>query len=299
MELLVVIGLVGLLVGLLLPAVQQSRASAARIQCLNNLRQIGLALHQHHDLHGRLPPQPAASGNPSDPNLLLRWPALILPQMDQAPLWDVSSQACQADPDATHNPPHVGNRTVIRSYVCPADPRLLSPLETPPGDLESLFSYTGIAGSPHGGTYVQLPGRLLLKSAGGVLGDKPGIHLANITDGTSQTLMVGERPPPASLQVGRWYAAASMLTQFPYPDGTMHIPESSYSPQDPCNPSDTGFGPGRLDNPCDRYHLWSLHGGGANFLFADGSARFLPYSAAPLMPALATRAGNEQVQLPE
>jgi prepilin-type processing-associated H-X9-DG protein len=58
------------------------------------------------------------------------------------------------------------------------------------------------------------------------------------------------------------------------------------------------LGPGRTANPCDRYHLWSLHPGGANFLFADASCRFLPYSAEPLMIPLATRDGGEVVELP-
>lgn len=54
-----------------------------------------------------------------------------------------------------------------------------------------------------------------------------------------------------------------------------------------------GFGPGRTDNPCDRWHFWSLHPGGANFAFADGSVRFMPYGAKAIMPALATRDGGE------
>jgi prepilin-type processing-associated H-X9-DG protein len=58
------------------------------------------------------------------------------------------------------------------------------------------------------------------------------------------------------------------------------------------------FGPGRFDNPCDSYHFWSLHLGGANFAFCDGSVRFLSYAAAPLLPALATRAGGESVEIP-
>lgn len=57
------------------------------------------------------------------------------------------------------------------------------------------------------------------------------------------------------------------------------------------------FGPGRVDNPCDRYHFWSLHPGGANFLFADGSARWLSYSAQPLIVPLATRNGGETVSV--
>ena len=66
-------------------------------------------------------------------------------------------------------------------------------------------------------------------------------------------------------------------------------------------PCDGGvrFGPGRIDNGCDSLHFWSLHPGGANFLFVDGSVRFLRYSAAPILPALATRASGEPVAIPE
>ena len=59
------------------------------------------------------------------------------------------------------------------------------------------------------------------------------------------------------------------------------------------------YGPGRLTNRCDVLHFWSLHSGGANFVFCDGSVRFLPYSAEPIMVALATRAGGETVALPD
>src|SRR5262245_20532704 len=59
------------------------------------------------------------------------------------------------------------------------------------------------------------------------------------------------------------------------------------------------YGPGQLDNQCDMFHFWSLHEGGAHFLFADGSVHFLRYSAAPILPALASRGGGESVSLPD
>ncbi|MFO0803834.1 MAG: H-X9-DG-CTERM domain-containing protein [Gemmataceae bacterium] len=65
-----------------------------------------------------------------------------------------------------------------------------------------------------------------------------------------------------------------------------------------CSPTSQAFRPGRLENPCDVNHFWSPHPGGANFAFADGSVRFLSYSADPIMPALATRAGGEVVEIP-
>ena len=58
------------------------------------------------------------------------------------------------------------------------------------------------------------------------------------------------------------------------------------------------YGPGRTTNPCDMYHFWSLHSGGANFAYADASVHFLTYAAAPILSAMATRAGGESIDLP-
>jgi prepilin-type processing-associated H-X9-DG protein len=69
-------------------------------------------------------------------------------------------------------------------------------------------------------------------------------------------------------------------------------------PYNTCPTGPYSFGPGTMQNPCDTFHFWSLHSGGSNFLFADGAVRFLNYSAAPLLPALSTRAGGEPAPLP-
>ncbi len=289
-ELLVVMGVIGVLLGLLLPAVQNVRESAMRVKCLNNLRQMGLALHHFHDSHRRFPPlQPQGA---SDPNANLSWMALILSQMDQDPLYQISMQACRIDPDPLHNPPHVGFATVVASYVCPDDARLTEPLTDELGVRAAFTSYVGIAGAVSPGSGMGFSG---------VLGNSPGCRLTDITDGTSQTLMAGERPPPDSLQAGWWYPAF-----FGYgpglrgPNNTVILGSGVIFPtEDPCAGGVRGtFSPGRTDNPCDRFHLWSLHPRGANFLFADGSARFLTYDVEPLMVALASRNGGEVVDLP-
>lgn len=299
-EILLAIGIVGLLVGLSLPAIQYAREAGRRTHCLNNLRQIGLALHAHHDIHGCIPPRPL-SGQPDDPNKLLHWTAIILPQMDQQPLWSISEQACRIDHYSNHDPPHVGHSTVVRSYVCPSDSRPSTPLTMSTGELAAFASYLGVAGSPNGGDYsVEPSGAISFVPAPGMFPSDGlgGSRMSEVTDGLSQTLMAGERPPPAQLQAGRWYSRFGYGGPFPGPDGILHIPAASYLLGDPCLASADGFGPGRSDNPCDRHHFWSLHSGGGNFLIADASTRYFSYSAAPIMYALATRSGEESIDLP-
>jgi prepilin-type N-terminal cleavage/methylation domain-containing protein/prepilin-type processing-associated H-X9-DG protein len=289
-EVLVVLGIIGILVGLLLPAINQARASASRLSCQNNLKQLGVALQHYHDLHGRLPPAPPKNPQSPDPSNFLGWMALILPQMDQEPLYQASVEACRADPDLTNNPPHVGFATVVRSYVCPADGRLLSPLTDTYGVTASYTSYIGIDGMLPPGAQRGFPG---------VLGGKPGIRLGEITDGLSQTLMVGERPPPDSLQAGWWYPGwYGEGIGFRGPNNAIILGGGLLFAGDPCTIIKGTFGPGRTDNPCDRFHLWSLHSSGANFLLADGSVHFYPYTAEPTVVAMGSRNGGEIIDPP-
>src|SRR5262249_30065952 len=119
------------------------------------------------------------------------------------------------------------------------------------------------------------------------------------TDGTSHTLLVGERPPSADLDLGWWYAgwgqAQNGDAEFLLGTRTRcYNRDAATCPEGPYH-----FTPGKFSNPCDAFHFWSPHTGGAHFAFADGSVRFLKYSADEIMPALATRAGGESVAVPE
>jgi len=157
-----------------------------------------------------------------------------------------------------------------------------------------------------------------------------GTRIAQVTDGTSNTIMVCEHPPDAQFILGWWFAAAGDNGA----DGHVEIslgandychPSVTQSPGGPANPFiaavqaeasyfsqiDYGcpftppgkqfysFGPGTLSNPCGLWHYWSFHPGGSNFAFGDASVRFLNYGVPPVvMMALSTRAGGEQVNLP-
>lgn len=284
-EALVVIGLVGMLVGLLMPAVQNARAAAARTQCQNHLHQLGVGLHAYEATNGRLPPATRGLGV-DRPENLLGWMALILPQMDQSALWASTVQACRADPLPHHNPPHVGYSTAVGGYICPADGR--RGVQTNPlGRTVSFSWYLGVLGAARP------------DEDRGVFFADPGIRLTDVLDGTANTVMVGERPPPATLDAGQWYDGAYSDRQHGYPNHYMAVPHLLNGANiEDCLNGRVVYGPGRLDNRCDRYHFWSLHSGGANWLMADGSVRFMGYGARSVLPALATRAGGEVVEVP-
>jgi prepilin-type N-terminal cleavage/methylation domain-containing protein/prepilin-type processing-associated H-X9-DG protein len=298
-EVLVVIGILAVLIGLALPAVQNSRDAAARASCQNKLRQIGLALHDFHAAQGRFPKngggtQSQTLSPPATPEDVLTWMVSTLPHIEQAELYSRAAAACRVDARTNQNPPHTGIAVPVVAYTCPSDSRLTQALVTPAGRTVAFASYIGVAGSAIGTAVVMSPNGVS-RNAPGVFDLERPTRMADVTDGTSNTIIVAERPPPASLQAGEWYQSGWIMEQFGGPSGAMYYGSGRIVAQDPCPSS--AYGPGRLDNPCDRYHFWSLHRGGANFLFADGSVRFLPYSARDIMPALATRSGGEVIEL--
>jgi prepilin-type processing-associated H-X9-DG protein/prepilin-type N-terminal cleavage/methylation domain-containing protein len=282
-ELLVVIAIIGVLLALLLPAVQRVRGAANRMQCLNHLKQIGLALHDYHDTNRVLPPG-CSYFNGADPYPHMSWCTRLLPFLEQEAMWRDAQKAFAQQPFFLNNPPHTGLGTVVPAFTCPADPRTLVAKE---GPLKIAFTaYLGVEGTDQ-------------SSRDGLLFLDSRVRLTDVTDGTSNTLMVGERPPSADLVLGWWYAGWGQSKDGSC-DMVLGVRErnvSTYGPGCPSGPYQ--YGPGRTSNQCDAFHFWSLHSGGANFLFADGSVRFLSYSANAVMPALATRAGGESAAVPE
>jgi prepilin-type processing-associated H-X9-DG protein len=122
------------------------------------------------------------------------------------------------------------------------------------------------------------------------------IRFVDVTDGLSNTIVVGERPPSSDERFGWWYAGVGQG------DGSLDTHLSAQQVNRTFRAPTCPFGPyayqsGSSSNLCDMFHFWSMHSQGANFLFADGGVRFLRYSIGPVLADLATRAGKETVIL--
>jgi prepilin-type processing-associated H-X9-DG protein/prepilin-type N-terminal cleavage/methylation domain-containing protein len=309
-ELLVVIAILAVLIALLLPAVQAVREAARRIQCSNNLKQLGIALHDYHDAVGRFPMGYSASlpflDGATDTAPGWGWATMILAQLEQAPLYGAINFGLPAE--APQNTSTIA--TVIATYVCPAD------LTTGPFRIRDASGNVLATAAPS--SYAACVGGNETDTATGISGNGLGtgiffrnssVRLADVTDGASQTIIVVERA--WSKASGTWAGAIANGTirrgsQNGCPTtGALFYPAATLV-QAHCHMINTISDPdGGLDD-CS-----SLHPGGANFLFADGSVHFLKsiladagvrpdgssiYSPYQLVfRALATRAGCEIV----
>jgi len=286
LELLVVIALVALLMAIVLPAVQQVRAAANRQTCANNLKQIGLASHMYEDTRSTLPS--GISGRGAQEQFpRMSWLTRLLPHLEQEPLWEITVAAYTYEPLPFANPPHAGFGTPIKLFACPSDSRVLETQVTHDGLRPALTDYVGVIGT----SYDRPDGLLFLNSR---------VRLTDIIDGTSNTLLAGERPPSPDFWYGWWYAGFGQAGTGSA-DMLLGVRErcigGAYVTNCPRGPY--RFQAGQISEQCDLFHFWSLHAGGAHFVFADGSVHFLSYSADSVLPALATRAGGEVIPNPD
>lgn len=279
-DLLVSMAIVAVLMGLLISAIQRVRAVATRLQCTNHLKQQALALHQFHDSEGGFP-NSMNPGTGSRP--YLSWRAKILPYLEQQSAWDQANADFARQNDPFRPTAHANLPRVMPMFSCPADDRTATAW--------IVYSSNGPVGLS---SYLASSGTQS-RLNDGVFSTASHTQIVHITDGTSQTLLIGERPPSADLKFSWWYAGIGL-------DGGGKLEHhlgvaerrGRYGYHN-CAEGPYAFGPGDLKQHCDAFHYWSLHTGGANFAFADGSVHFLRYSAAAVLPALATRGGGETV----
>lgn len=324
-ELLVVIAIIAILIALLLPAVQKVREAAARTQCINNMKQMGLGLHGFHDVLHRFPHgccDNDSSNGWKEQEVCWTWEAYILPYIEQDNIWAAGkAYILQKQGSAGPGPSYWGtvntydwgscygpsgtwggtNNPIMDSPValfhCPSDNRNLAKQFTDGNCRWVVSSYLGVSG--HSGQAGQP------KTRDGVFYNNSTVKIAHITDGTSNTLFIGERPPSYDGNYG-WMFGAYGIDGQGGADAVLGTYEAGLNGglKDPNGVNCFGqvtylsFQPGDIFNQCHLVHFWSLHPAGANFLFGDGTVRTVFYNMDPLnFQALSTRAGGETVVL--
>ena len=283
-ELLVVLGILGILMALLLPAIQAAREAHRRIQCQNHIRQIGIALHSHHNIYGRLPAGWVAIAPNGDPGWA--WSALLLEFADQptspnitwvAGVRPVLTATAAPGPGALRIA-HPSNQRLrerpIGLYLCPSDPseeRFM--LRTIPGSPLFEVARANFAGVFGTGVIKTSP-----SSGNGLFYRNSGTRFSDILDGLSNTLMVGER---ASRQAGSWDGGVTWVGAVPgaYRGMARVVGRGDRVPNDVLG---------------DFADFGSWHPFGANFVMADGSVRMISDEIdLAAYHALVTRAGGE------
>jgi prepilin-type N-terminal cleavage/methylation domain-containing protein/prepilin-type processing-associated H-X9-DG protein len=334
-ELLVVIAIIAVLIALLLPAVQSAREAARRAQCVNNLKQIGLAMHNYHDNVGSFPPGSLAGGSSSPGGLWSGpwwpWAAYILPQMDMGPLynsinfsahgfltWDVNSGGDTSPENSTVF------LTIINTYQCPSDDTIkqftnLQWVSTTninngsPNFTGAVTCYVANWGDMRVGNPIfdQYTGDPLINGSQswgcnntfrGMFGDCSNgavVTIAAVTDGTSNTFLVGENSPYYNGSL-LWTNGDGIYASTAIPlnwitnlqDGQVDVDGTicsvAYLNSIQC--------PHCFRNQTYNYGFKSKHPGGANFAMADGSVRWVKQSISPRpYNALGSRAGGEVI----
>jgi prepilin-type N-terminal cleavage/methylation domain-containing protein/prepilin-type processing-associated H-X9-DG protein len=289
-ELLVVIAITALLVGLLLPAVQKVREAAARLQCQNNLRQIGLALHNYHDAQQGLPPGYLATmsyrDGASDTAPGWGWAAFLLPYLEQNTL---AQQLEFTQPVA--NSPAI--QTLVKSYLCPMD--------TPPQQAFAITDATGTtlayaAPSSYAASCGPDASDVADPTGLGVFYRNSHTRLTDVTDGTSQTVLVGDRAWVDSN--GIWAGAINGGIMRPGPRNRW---QNTIAPAPCLVLAHNNWINIKTDADGGLDDFSSYHSGGVNLLFGDGAVHFLRSITADGpehrdFQALGTRSGGEVIQ---
>ncbi len=274
-ELLVVISIIEVLIALLLPAVQAAREAARRSQCVNNLKQMGLALNNYHDTLGAFPPGYITGSKfidaETDTSPGWSWASMILPQLEQGSLYNAMNTSLPIQVAANTT----ATRANIRGYICPSDQPLVPTFAVTDGLGNTMAtvapsSYAASTGSDAADVALGLNND---GTGNGLFARNSSVKMAAITDGTSQTIMIEERA--WAMAEGTWTGAI--------PGGMI-----LRGPMNPCPGSATAtyLAPCLVLAHCHMINTnadadsglddaSSFHPGGANMLFVDGSVHFL------------------------
>jgi prepilin-type N-terminal cleavage/methylation domain-containing protein/prepilin-type processing-associated H-X9-DG protein len=261
-ELLVVVAVLGVLIGLILPAVQVARESARRVDCANKVKQVSLGLHNHESTFRTLPTTLSSESRQSGLRMLY-WQAQVLSFLEQEQLFAlVRSEVSQG----VHIYGNTQRTAHIPIYQCPSNPDA-GKLVTSDYRVPFAFTdYCGVAGATDDDGVFPLSVTL-----------RTGVKFRDVTGGLSNTLLLGERPPTEYQEgTGAWIGG-----QYTFGSSTYLLPQiTSFGSEltlDCARAKPFRFGMGVRGDPCDFTHHWSFHSGGVNFSRVDGSVSFLSY----------------------
>jgi prepilin-type N-terminal cleavage/methylation domain-containing protein/prepilin-type processing-associated H-X9-DG protein len=287
-ELLVVISIIGVVIALLLPAVQAAREAARRAQCINNLKQLGVALHTYESASRAFPPGYVSrfdtSGNDTGPGW--GWAAMLLPQFEQKPLFDAVNFNLAIEDVANST----SRLTRMTGFLCPSDSAPLTwwavTRDASGAPVQNIcevaaVSYIGMYGTSDPGI-----------DGDGIFFRDGNIGISNITDGTTQTIAAGERA--YALGVATWVGSVTGTSLFPLTNDGVGYPRLESAPGMILGHAGGNLGPGDPGGEVNQFY--SHHPAGVNFLFADGHVAFLKTAMShQVFRALATRAGGEAI----
>jgi prepilin-type N-terminal cleavage/methylation domain-containing protein/prepilin-type processing-associated H-X9-DG protein len=297
-ELLVVIAIIGILVALLLPAIQAAREAARRTQCNNRMKQVALALHNYHDTIGRFPFATVCNIDGGAPgmstNARQSWFHMILPFVEQTAYYDLIVPRIEAQQFPGGWPE---NTVVIDTFMCPSDP--LNPKTVQQGFHGNILPCHG---SSHAGSGTG--------QTNGMFYPRSKTRIRDVTDGTSNTVMLGEirlqADSIAAQGVGNVVCGSTHDLRGRY-HNTYHGNATFTTMRSPNTPvgDRTQYCNGTPQVPCrecattnGEIHARSWHPGGVHVAMADGSIRFIGDSIdQAAFQALGTRAGGEAVNL--
>lgn len=292
-ELLVVIAIIAILIGLLLPAVQKVREAAARMQCSNNLKQIGLAMHSHHDTFSKLPPGHGYGGLTP---LRRSWTVPLLPFLEQENIYKGINLTLSQLENTTVGSAGKTNLGLIqqnlKTVLCPSDPGSASPktrTDNAGSLILALTNYAACVGDHRNGTGTGSPAQdggwydygnaadNSTKTRGVITRYGYGAAFAEITDGLSNTFCVGEVVPDWCVWQD-WGHQSFATTAYPLNWRNRDLSTGALSPS----------------SASETITFRSRHTGGANFVLCDGSVRFIAETIDyTTYRALASRAGGE------
>lgn len=282
-ELLVCIGLIAILVSLLLPAVQYAREASRRISCNNKLRQVGIAVVAFHDRHRFVPSSDSEYGQ------LVHWHFQILDDLELRPLKSLIDSELER---RVNWDVFTGRSTLVSAFSCPSDSACQEIV---------MQHYTKLLFAPS--NYVGVVGRSFERSDGlfpDVVRVQKKVRFSDVLDGLSNTFAVCERPIAKQPLVGSWLSSQEYGSQAigseETPSGWRRTYSAYFSIANLFNCDSVQFGRGDVRNPCDQFHGWSHHAGGANFVRADGSTMLTSFDTnREVVNALCTIAGHDYV----